>query len=104
MNQVEMMENACEAALLLKSLSHASRLMILCQLVEGEKTVGELQQYSSLSQSAFSQHLGVLRQQGLVTTRKEGLHVYYAITDSRVAEILTVLHQIYCSHSQGDQK
>ena len=101
-----MMTNASEAVRLLKSLSHPSRLMILCQLVEGEKSAGDLQQQSHLSQSAFSQHLSLLRQQKLVKTRKEGLYVYYSIADTKVAQILGVLHQIYCAdlQQQGGRK
>ena len=100
MNQADIMENACAAVKLLKSLSHPSRLMILCQLAEGEKTVGDLQQHSHLSQSAFSQHLGRLRKQKWVKARKEGLYVYYSIADAKIAKVLAVLHEMYCSGSQ----
>lgn len=96
MNIEEARGQAKLAVALLKSISHESRLMILCDLVEGEKTAGELQQFSQLSQSAFSQHLAVLRKEGLVKARKEGLYVYYSIANQNAARLLDALHELYC--------
>ncbi len=93
----DMQENAKQAADTLKALSHESRLLILCLLSQGEMSVGDLLKYSNLSQSAFSQHLAVLRKEGLVKTRKEAQSVYYTINDPNVLAILTVLHEIYCA-------
>jgi DNA-binding transcriptional ArsR family regulator len=89
-------ENAKKAAEMLKAISHESRLIILCLLSQGEKTVGELLVHSSLSQSAFSQHLKVLRDKELVKTRKESQTVYYSIKNEDVMKILNSLYEIYC--------
>lgn len=93
---IVMRENAQKAAKLLKAISHESRLMILCLLTQGELSVGELAEYSSLSQSAFSQHLSVLRKEKLVSTRKEAQTVYYQLEDQNVKKIISTLYEIYC--------
>jgi len=87
---------AGEAAALLKALAHEARLMVLCQLLEGEHSAGELQDGSGLSQSALSQHLARLRQEGLVATRREAQTIYYRLADLGVARILETLADIYC--------
>lgn len=92
-----MRNNAGEAAALLKQLSNENRLWILCQLIEGELTVGELNERVDLSQSALSQHLAKLRQDELVATRKEGLSVYYSLKSEAVQKVLETLHSIYCA-------
>lgn len=89
-------QNAPKAATLLKALANPQRLLILCHLLEGEQCVGELWQRSDLSQSAFSQHLGVLRRDGLVSTRKEAQTVYYTLANKHSAKILKTLQDIYC--------
>jgi ArsR family transcriptional regulator, virulence genes transcriptional regulator len=89
-------QNAGSAAAFLKALANDKRLMILCQLVENELCVGDLIKNSGLSQSAFSQHLSVLRKDGLVKTRKESQTVYYSLANKDVLSILEVLHKIYC--------
>jgi DNA-binding transcriptional ArsR family regulator len=89
--------NSKKAATLLKTLAHPDRLLILCQLVESERCVGELLKNSALSQSAFSQHLSVLRNNNTVSTRKEAQTIYYSISDKNTLKILEALHQIYCS-------
>ena len=88
--------NAVKAAKLLKGLAHDERLLILCQLLDGEQHVGELWKKSQLSQSAFSQHLAVLRKDGLVQTRKEAQTVYYSLANQDSIQILKVLQKIYC--------
>jgi len=88
--------NAQEASVLLKSLAHPERLLILCQLVQGELCVGELLKQSQLGQSAFSQHLSVLKRNALVKTRKEAQMVYYSLADEKVNAILTTLYDLYC--------
>ncbi|WP_192484360.1 MULTISPECIES: ArsR/SmtB family transcription factor [Cysteiniphilum] len=95
-NLIVMRENAQKAANLLKAISHESRLMILCLLTQGELSVSELAEYSNLSQSAFSQHLSVLRKEKLVTTRKESQTVYYQLKDPNVKKIIDTLYEIYC--------
>lgn len=90
-------EQAAEAASLLRTLSNESRLLVLCHLAEsGELAVGELVERIGLSQSALSQHLAKLREEGLVTTRKEAQSVYYRICDPRAQQILALLHDIFC--------
>jgi ArsR family transcriptional regulator, virulence genes transcriptional regulator len=87
---------AGEAAALLKALAHEARLMVLCQLVEGEHSAGALQHGSGLSQSALSQHLARLRAEGLVATRRDAQTIYYRLADGNVARVLETLVQIYC--------
>lgn len=88
--------NAQQASQLLKALGHPERLLILCQLVEGEKNVGDLLQFSTLSQSAFSQQLAVLRREGLVETRKEAQVVYYRIVNPNAERVLALMHDLFC--------
>jgi len=88
---------AGEAANLLKLLANKCRLLVLCYLAEaGELSVGELIDSVGLSQSALSQHLAKLREEGLVATRKEAQSVFYRVCDPRAEQILALLHQIYC--------
>ncbi len=89
--------NASEAAHLLKSMSHPSRLMVLCHLMKGECPVSALNQAVPLSQSALSQHLANLRQANLVDTRRESQVIYYRLKSRDVLEILKALYKIYCS-------
>jgi ArsR family transcriptional regulator, virulence genes transcriptional regulator len=77
-------------------LSNASRLMVLCHLLEGELSVSALREQLELSQSALSQHLARLREAGLVATRRERQTIYYRIADSRVHKLIDALYQIYC--------
>jgi len=87
---------AAEAAALLKALAHETRLMVLCQLSGGEHSVGALQDGAGLSQSALSQHLAKLREEGLVATRREGQTIYYRLADPKAARVLETLAAIYC--------
>ena len=87
---------AGEAARLLKALSHEARLMVLCQLVDGEHSAGALQEMSGLSQSALSQHLARLREEDLVETRREAQTIYYRLADPNAARLLETLVAIYC--------
>jgi DNA-binding transcriptional ArsR family regulator len=91
-----MQQNATEAVTLLKSLANESRLMIMCVLTEGELSVGQLNQRIKLSQSALSQHLAVLREQGLVSTRRESQTIYYRLSDSPAMNLIELLHKVYC--------
>ena len=91
-----MREHAGDAAAMMAALSHEARLRVLCDLVAGERTAGELVERSGLSQSALSQHLARLRSEGLVMTRREGVSILYRIASPDVARILGVLHEIYC--------
>lgn len=91
-----MAAQADAAAELLKTLGNAQRLRILCLLVDGEHSVGEINAHVPLSQSALSQHLAVLREQALVETRREAQTIYYALADGPARALLGTLHDIYC--------
>ncbi len=91
-----MQQNATDAVNLLKGLANESRLMIMCVLSEGEVSVGQLNQRIKLSQSALSQHLAVLREQGLVETRRESQTIYYRLADSAAMNVIELLHETYC--------
>lgn len=95
-DQKLMRRNAGKAAALLKLLSHEARLSVLCDLVGGEKSAGALVESSGLSQSALSQHLAKLREEGLVETRREGQSIYYRLADGNAATLIEALHGIYC--------
>ena len=91
-----MRKHAARAAAMMAALSHEVRLRVLCDLVTGERTAGQLVERSGLSQSALSQHLGRLREEGLVATRRQGQSIFYRIANPDAARILSVLHEIYC--------
>jgi DNA-binding transcriptional ArsR family regulator len=93
----QMAAHADEAARFLRSLANPHRLMVLCLLGEGELSVGALNDMLPLSQSALSQHLAVLRDEGLVATRREGQTIYYRVPPGPALQILQVLHGVYCS-------
>lgn len=92
----KMHANAARAESLLKSLANANRLMILCHLINGERNVGELEALVGLSQSALSQHLARLKDQGIVTNRKSGSQVFYSLVDQDVVQVMQALHALYC--------
>lgn len=88
---------AAQAAAMLRALSNESRLLVLCNLVaNGELAAGELVERIGLSQSALSQHLAKLREEGLVETRKEAQSVFYRICDPRAEQVLVLLNQLFC--------
>lgn len=91
-----MERNAAEAVRLLKSIANESRLMVMCVLNEGEFSVGELNKRIDLSQSALSQHLAILREQGLVRTRRESQTIYYSLANTDALKLIEALHDIYC--------
>ncbi|WP_293678052.1 helix-turn-helix transcriptional regulator [uncultured Phenylobacterium sp.] len=88
--------NAGAAAKLLRALANERRLMILCQLTEGERAVGQLLPLVGLSQSALSQHLAVLREEGIVATRREAQAVWYRIADPAALKVVSTLAEIFC--------
>ena len=93
----ELASQALQAAAVMKTLAHEGRLLVLCYLSEaGEMSAGQLTRRVGLSQSALSQHLALLRTEGLVATRKEGQSVYYRLADPKVRALLGALHDIYC--------
>ena len=94
---LDMAAAAADAAALMKAFSNERRLLILCHLIASEEmSVGELVSRIGLSQSALSQHLGKLRQEGLVTFRRESQTLYYRVCDERAASVLLLLHQMFC--------
>jgi len=95
-----MMENARDASNFLKSISHEGRLMILCHLATGEKSVTELEELLLMRQAAVSQQLARLRSEGLVTPRREGKAIYYNLTDGRAIQILDVVYDLFCKDSK----
>jgi len=88
--------SAQQAARLLKALSNEKRLMILCQLGDQELAVGSLLPLVGLSQSALSQHLALLREEGLVSTRREGQAIFYRVADPNAVKVIATLAEIYC--------
>ena len=90
-------EKAKAASALLKSMCNESRLMILCQLLEGEKSVGELEKLVGISQSALSQHLARLRHSDLVDTRRQAQVIFYRLKGEQVPAIMATLHRLYCA-------
>jgi len=96
MDPESMRVHAADASRLLKALANEKRLMLLCLLVEGERSVGELNARVELSQSALSQHLAVLREDGLVATRREAQTIYYTLAPGPAHRIIETLHDIYC--------
>jgi DNA-binding transcriptional ArsR family regulator len=88
--------SAAQAAKLLRALANERRLMILCQLVDGERSVGEIQPHVGLSQSALSQHLAVLREEGVVATRREGQTIWYRIDEPAAIKVVSTLAEIFC--------
>ena len=92
----EMFEQREQLAQLLKLIAHESRLMILCLLEKQEMTVGEINDQISLSQSALSQHLAILRRNKLVSTRRKSQTIYYKLSDKNLSKIIHTLRNIYC--------
>jgi len=92
----QMMDNATIATNYLKAISHEGRLMILCHLVNGEKSVTELETLLSARQAAVSQQLGRLRLEGLVRPRREGKTIYYRLTDDKSRKIMALIYELFC--------
>ncbi|MBA4109759.1 MAG: transcriptional regulator [Leptothrix sp. (in: Bacteria)] len=80
----------------LKLLANEERLLLLCQLSQGEMCVSELEAQLGIHQPTLSQQLGVLRTEGVVSTRRQGKHIFYSVADANLLEILAVLYQLYC--------
>jgi DNA-binding transcriptional ArsR family regulator len=92
-----MMDNACDASTFLKAIGHEGRLMILCHLSTGEKSVTELEELLSARQAAVSQQLSRLRSEGLVAPRRDGKTIYYSLTDTRAIKIIEVVYDLFCN-------
>ncbi len=81
---------------LLRALANTDRLLLLCQLAHGEKSVGELEALLDIRQPTLSQQLGVLRTEGLVATRREGKRIFYVVADPKILSLLNTLYALYC--------
>ena len=90
-------DNAWKASALLKAMSNQHRLLILCQLGQGEKCVGELERLIGLSQSALSQHLARLRRDNLVKTRRSAQTIYYSLAGDEAHTVIDTLYRLYCT-------
>ncbi len=99
----ELHDMASHAVELLKAMANEWRLMILCQLAEGDKTVSELQEILGLSQSALSQHLAVLRRERIVKSRKQAQSVTYSLAGDEAPKVMNTLHEVFCE-TQGDKQ
>ncbi|MBS0581780.1 MAG: helix-turn-helix transcriptional regulator [Proteobacteria bacterium] len=89
--------HADEAVAVLKGLASRNRLLLLCQLVDGERSVGELAQALDLAQSAVSQHLSLLRRDGIVAGRRDSQSILYRISDPRVAKLMATMYALFCT-------
>ena len=92
-------DSACR---LMKVFSNPDRLLLLCQLSQGERRVGELQELVGIGQPTLSQQLGVLREEGLVATRREGKQIHYRIASPQALAVLQVLYEQFCDRSKGE--
>ena len=97
MPQDDLQHSAQQASTLLKAMANEHRLMILCQLLAGEKSVGELERVIGLSQSALSQHLARLRRDDLVRTRRQAQTIFYSLNGTEARAVIETLHRLYCA-------
>lgn len=95
-NPADMAKNASQAEQFLKQLANGNRLMVLCTLLEGEMSVGELNEQVPVSQSSLSQHLAKLREAGFVSTRRESQTIYYQLADPRIKKVIQDLYAMFC--------
>ena len=99
---IDVMEAAADSASdLVKALANRHRLLIVCQLIDGERSVGDLAEFLGLRDSTVSQHLALLRKDGLVTARRDAQTIYYSIASDPAREILTALYRVYCTPANG---
>jgi DNA-binding transcriptional ArsR family regulator len=101
MNLEELAPKAAEAETFLKALANRQRLMILCELHKGERSVSAIQSAIGLSQSALSQHLARLRDDNLVITRRESQTIYYSLGNPNVSRMIALLYELYCQDDCG---
>lgn len=96
-------DSAANACALLKTMANEDRLLILCQLSQGERNVGEIEQLTGIQQPTLSQQLTKLRDEGLVSTRREGKYIYYSIASDAVIQIMHLLYALFCEAKQQAQ-
>jgi DNA-binding transcriptional ArsR family regulator len=97
-----MQRAADQACALLKVLANPDRLLLMCQLSQGELSVGELEARLGIHQPTLSQQLGVLRENGVVATRRDGKNIFYSVASAQALAVMTVLYQHFCTTIQGD--
>ena len=97
----ELQDNARRAAGMLKAMSNPSRLVILCQLAEGERSVGELETLVGVSQSGISQHLAGLRREHVVSTRRDKQTVFYSLASDDVVALMATMHRVFCKPAKA---
>ena len=98
---IERMNTAAgEATAVLRALANESRLLLLCQLSNGELCVSDLEERLDIHQPTLSQQLGVLRNEGLVATRREGKNIFYSISDERVLKVLRTMYEVFCPKAE----
>ena len=100
LNIERMREGAAAATALLRVLANQDRLLLLCQLTLGEHSVSELEESLEIQQPTLSQQLGVLRNEGLVETRRDGKRIYYQVTEPRVMRLLELLYNQFCTSNR----
>jgi len=93
----KMAKAAQQASELMKTLGHKDRLMVLCHLASGEKSVGELAELLDIPQSPLSQHLARMRKESLVKTRRQAQTIYYSISSGKAGRMVELMHELYCS-------
>jgi len=96
-NPERMAVASTKASELMRTLGHKDRLMVLCHLITGEKSVGQLARLLDIPQSPLSQHLARMRKENLVTTRRDAQTIYYSIASSEAASMVALMHELYCS-------
>lgn len=92
----ELRVSADQACALLKTMANQDRLLLLCHLIDAERNVSELEEVTGVRQPTLSQQLGVLREEGLVSTRREGKYIYYSLSNPAVIRIMQTLYGLYC--------
>jgi DNA-binding transcriptional ArsR family regulator len=102
MNLTDLQSKAETVEGLLKSVGNRNRLVVLCELLKGERSVGALQHAIGLSQSALSQHLARLRADGIVATRRESQTIHYSLASEKVSRLIGLLYELYCAPTCAD--
>jgi DNA-binding transcriptional ArsR family regulator len=97
----QMRAAAARAGALLRALAHEDRLMLLCQLAHGERCVSELEELLDIHQPTLSQQLGVLRNEGLVNTRRDGKNIYYEVASEEALRVIETLYSVFCNAGNG---
>lgn len=96
LNMIQMRQAAAQATALLRVLANEDRLLLLCQLTQGEACVSELEELLGIHQPTLSQQLGIMRTEEIVSTRREGKKIFYKVSDPRAVSVLTTLYGFYC--------